>query len=156
MELLAQSAGTAFQHVPFRGGAEALKEVLGKRIDLMIDPPTIMVEHVKSGAMRFLAVTTASRARALPEVPTVAEAGFKDFDVPGWFGIVGPAGLPAAIVSKLNAEITATLRESEVGERIRALGSEPSPSTPEKLKARLSSDVAKWNKVIDVAKIERI
>jgi tripartite-type tricarboxylate transporter receptor subunit TctC len=156
MELLAQSANIKFQHVPYRGGAPALTDLLGKRIDLMLDPPTILLEQVKSGNVRILAVTTGTRAPALPDIPTIAEAGVASFDVQGWVGLVGPAGLPEAIVKRLNSEIAAVLNEPAVAERIRALGNEPAPSSPDKFRARLASDIAKWTSVIAAAKIERI
>jgi tripartite-type tricarboxylate transporter receptor subunit TctC len=156
MELLAQSANVTFQHVPYRGGAQALTELLGKRIDLMLDPPTILLEQVKSGNVRILAVTTGARAPALLDIPTIAETGFPGFDVAGWVGLVGPAGIPDAVATRLNAEVSAVLNEPAVAERLRAIGNEPAASSPDKLKARLASDIAKWTSVIAAAKIERI
>ena len=156
MELSAQSANVKFQHVPYRGGAQALTELLGKRIDLMLDPPSILVEQVKSGNVRILAVSTGTRSAALPDIPTIAESGFPGFDVAGWVGLVGPAGLSEAVVQRLNSETAAVLNEPAVAERIRVIGNEPTPSGPDKFKARLASDVAKWTSVITAAKIERI
>ena len=122
----------------------------------MLDPPSILVEQVKSGSVRILAVTTSTRSAALPSIPTIAEAGFPGFDVAGWVGLVGPAGLSEAVVQRLNAETAAVLNEPAVAERIRAIGNEPAPSDPDKFKTRLVSDVAKWTSVIAAAKIERI
>jgi tripartite-type tricarboxylate transporter receptor subunit TctC len=156
MELLAQSANVNFQHVPFRGGAQALTELLGKRIDLMLDPPTILVEQVKSGKVRILAVSTGTRSPALPDIPTIAEAGFPGFDVAGWVGLVGPAGLPESVARRLNSEVAEVLSDPAVADGIRAFGNEPVPSSPDQLKTRLASDVAKWTSVIAAAKIERI
>jgi tripartite-type tricarboxylate transporter receptor subunit TctC len=156
MELFAQSAKVKFQHVPYRGGALALADLLGKRIDFMLDPPTILVEQVKTGNVRILAVSTAARAPVLPDTPTIAEAGFPGFDVAGWVGLVGPKGLPDSIVQRLNSEIAAVLSEPVVADRIRALGNEPAPSSPDALRARLASDIAKWMSVIAAANIERI
>ena len=156
MELLAQAAKVPFQHVPYRGGAQALTELLGKRIDLMLDPPTILLEQVKSGNVRILAVTTDARSPGLPDIPTVAEAGFPGFDVAGWVGLVGPAGISNSVVARLNSEVSAVLNEPAVAERIRAIGNDPRPSTPDKLKSRLASDIAKWTSVIAAANIERI
>jgi tripartite-type tricarboxylate transporter receptor subunit TctC len=115
-----------------------------------------MLEQVKSGNVRILAVSTAARAPALPDIATIAEAGFPGFDVPGWVGLVGPAGLPEPVVKRLNSEIAAVLGEPAVAERIRALGNEPAPSSPDKFKVRLTSDIAQWTSVIAAAKIERI
>jgi tripartite-type tricarboxylate transporter receptor subunit TctC len=122
----------------------------------MVDPAIIMLEHARSGKLRMLAVTTATRATELPDIPTIAEAGFSGFDVSGWMGLVAPAGLPESIVNRLNSEITNLLAEPDVVRRLKALGNNPRPSTPEILKARLTSEIAKWSAVIDAAKIERI
>jgi len=156
VEQLAQQAKVHFQHVPYRGGAQALTELLGRRIDFMVDPAIILLEHVRSGKVRILAVTTATRSGELPNIPTVAEAGFPGFDVSGWMGLVAPAGLPDSIVARLNSELSGLLAEPTVIERFRALGNEPQPSSPDKLKVRINDEIAKWNAVIDAAKIARI
>ena len=106
--------------------------------------------------MRILAVTAATRSDDLPNIQTIAEAGFPGFDVSGWMGLVAPAGLPGAIVDRLNSELTGMLAEPAVIERFRALGNESRPSTPDGLKARIADEMAKWSAVIDAAKIERI
>ena len=156
VEHLAQRAKIQFQHVPYRGGAQALTELLGRRIDFMVDPAIVLLEHVRSGKVRILAVTTATRSGELPNIPTVAEAGFPAFDVSGWMGLVAPAGLPGAIATRLNSELTGLLAEPTVIERLRALGNEPRPSSPDKLKARINDEIAKWTAAIDAAKIPRI
>ena len=114
VEQLAQQAKIQFQHVPYRGGAQALTELLGRRIDFMVDPAIVLLEHVRSGKVRILAVTTATRSSELPDIPTVAEAGFPGFDVSGWMGLVAPAGLPGAIATRLNSELTGLLGEPAV------------------------------------------
>src|SRR5260221_3353508 len=101
VEHLAQQAKVQFQHVPYRGGAQALTEMLGRRIDFMVDPAIILLEHVRSGRVCILAVTTAARSGELPNIPTVAEAGFPGFDVSGWVGLLAPAGLPGLIPAPL-------------------------------------------------------
>ena len=156
VEQFALQANVQFQHVPFRGGAQALTELLGRRIDFMVDPAIILLEQVRSGKVRILAVTTATRSGELPNLPTIAEAGFPGFDVSGWMGLVAPAGLPNSIVARLNSEVTGLLAEPSVIERFSALGNEPRPSSPDKLKARINDEIAKWTAVIDAAKIERI
>jgi tripartite-type tricarboxylate transporter receptor subunit TctC len=157
IERLAQQANIQLQHVPLRGGgAQALTELLGKRIDFMVDPAIILLEHVRSGKVRILAVTSAKRSAELPDIPTVAEAGFSEFDVSGWMGLAAPTGLPGPIVNRLNYELTEALAEPDLAQRMRALGNEPRPSSPEMLKARLVDEIAKWSAVIDAAKIERI
>lgn len=155
MELLGQSANVKFQHVPYRGGGPALTDLLGKRIDLIVDPPTVHLEQMKAGTIHILAVTTAARSPTLPDTPTVAEAEFPAFDVAGWVGLGGPVGLPQPIVQRLNAEVAAVLTEAAVADRIRALGNEPTPSSPDKLRSRVASDIAKWTAVIAAGGIER-
>jgi len=156
VESLAQQAKVHFQHVPHRVGAQVLTELLGKRIDFMVDPAIILMEHVKSGKVRILAVTTATRSNELPNVPTIAEAGFAGFDVSGWMGLVAPAGLPRSIVDRLNSELTEVLAEPAVVERMRAQGNQPRPSTPDTLKSRITDEIATWSAIIDAVKIERI
>jgi tripartite-type tricarboxylate transporter receptor subunit TctC len=156
VEHFALQANVQFQHVPFRGGAQALTELLGRRIDFMVDPAIILLEQVRSGKVRILAVTTATRSGELPNVPTIAEAGFPAFDVSGWMGLVAPAGLPESILARLNSELIGLLAEPTVIERFRALGNEPRPSRPGQLKARITEEIAKWSAVIDAAKIARI
>ena len=116
----------------------------------------LLLEHVKGGKVRILAVTTATRSVELPDIPAIAEGGFAGFDVSGWMGLVAPAGLPQPIVSRLNSELAGILVEPAVIKRLRALGNEPRPSTPDKLKARIADEIAKWSAVIDSVKIERI
>ncbi|HEX5211555.1 MAG TPA: tripartite tricarboxylate transporter substrate binding protein [Pseudolabrys sp.] len=156
VEQLGQMTKIKFQHVPFRGGAQALNELLAKRIDFMVDPPTILVQQANSGKVRILAVTSAKRFSGLPNTPTVAETGVPGFDVPGWVGLVAPAGLPEPVVTKLASAVAAVLAEPEVVERFRALSDDPTPSSPGQLKARIASDISRWTSVIDLAKIARV
>ena len=106
--------------------------------------------------MRALAVTGASRFFSLLEIPTTAEAGIPGYTFTSWQGLVAPAGLPAAVVDRLNAEIAGLLAEPAVAERIRMVGNDPSPSSPDAFRARIAADIDKWTKVVDAAKIERI
>ena len=144
------------QPVPFRGGALALTELLGKRIDFLIDPPIALLENIRGGKLHAIAVTGPTRFPALPDVATIAEAGFPGFAVTSWMGVIAPAKLPEPIVSRLNAEIAALVAEPAVAERIRALGSEPAPGRPDQFKDRVAADIARWNKVVADAGIERI
>jgi tripartite-type tricarboxylate transporter receptor subunit TctC len=156
MAWFAKSANIALQHVPFRGGPQALSEVLAKRIDLFVDAPLTLVDHVKTGTLRALAVTTRDRSPWFPGVPTVAEFGFSDFDVRGWMGLVAPAGLPAPVLGRLQAELAEVLREPEVVERFKALGTDARASTPDEFRSRLQADIDRWIKVIADAGIDRI
>jgi tripartite-type tricarboxylate transporter receptor subunit TctC len=156
IEYFSRLAGIKIQVVPFRGGNQALTELLGKRIDFLIDPPIALLGQIKSGALHPIGVTGDARFPALPNVGTVAEAGFPGFSVTSWMGVVGPAKLPADIAARLNKEINELVTEPTTIERIRALGSEPKAGPPENFTKRIATDIARWNKVIDEAKIERI
>jgi tripartite-type tricarboxylate transporter receptor subunit TctC len=155
-ELLAKTVNATFQHVPYRGSAQAITDLLAKRIDFIVDSPTAELEFIRAGQVRALAVTGASRFFSLPEIPTTAEAGIPGYTFTSWQGLVAPAGLPAAVVDRLNAEIAGLLAEQAVAERIRMVGNDPSPSSPDAFRARIAADIDKWTKVVDAAKIERI
>jgi tripartite-type tricarboxylate transporter receptor subunit TctC len=156
IEYFARLAGIKVQPVPFRGGNQALTELLGKRLDFLIDPPIALLGQIKSGQLHPIGVTGGTRFSSLPEVGTVADAGFPGFSVTSWMGVVGPAKLPAAIATRLNTELNAVVSEPAVIERIRALGSEPKSGPPDDFKRRIAADVARWTKVIADAGIERI
>ena len=156
IEYFSRLAGFKIQSVPFRGGNPALTELLGKRLDLLIDPPIAIIGQIKSGQLQAIGVTGASRFAGLPEVGTIAEAGFPGFSITTWMGVVGPANLPAPITARLNKEINELMAEPAVNDRIRAMGSEPRAGTPEQFKEKIASDIARWTKVIAEAGLERI
>lgn len=156
IELYAHTLKIKLQHVPYRGGAQALNELLGKRIDFILDPPIIFLEHIKAGRLRPLATTSIKRFSDLPEIPTLAETGASNFDVSSWFGLLGPAGLPEQVLARLNNEITAVVARPDVQDRLRTLGNVPASSSPHEFRALISSTIAKWASVIDVAQIDRI
>jgi len=156
MELFARMAKIQLQHISYRGGAPAITDLLGKRLDLVIDAPTSLIEFVASGKLRALAVTGPNRFFALPDVSTIAEAGFVGYTVTAYQGIAAPANLPTSLVRRLNSEIAAVLTDPPVVQKMRALGNDPRPSSPEEFKLRLAGDIAQWSKVIAEANIERI
>jgi tripartite-type tricarboxylate transporter receptor subunit TctC len=156
IELLAKEANIKLQHVPYRGSAPAAIDLIAKRLDFMMDPPAALIEFVRDGRLRALAVTGERRFFALPDVPTIAEAGVSGYLVTAWQGLVAPAGLPEPIVTRLNTEVVAILKEPAVVERLRALGNDPKPTSPEQFKARMAADVAKWTAVVDSINFERI
>jgi tripartite-type tricarboxylate transporter receptor subunit TctC len=156
IELLAKEANIKLQHVPYRGSAPAAIDLIAKRLDFMMDPPAALIEFVRDGRLRALAVTGERRFFALPDVPTIAEAGVSGYLVTAWQGLVAPAGLPESIVTRLNTEVVAILKEPAVVERLRALGNDPKPTSPEQFKARMAADVAKWTAVVDSINFERI
>jgi tripartite-type tricarboxylate transporter receptor subunit TctC len=156
LEHFMRLAKIQIQPVPFKGGALALTELLGKRIDFLIDPPIVLLQNIRAAKLHAIAVTGPTRFSGLPDTATIAEAGFPGFGVTSWMGVVGPAKLPDAIVTRLNAEIVALAAEPAVVERIRKLGSEPAPGKPEAFKALIAADIARWYKVVADAKIVKI
>jgi tripartite-type tricarboxylate transporter receptor subunit TctC len=155
-ELLANIANIKLQHVPYRGGAPAIIDLLGKRLDFVIDQPTALMEFIRDGRLRALAVTGSNRFFGLPDIVTVSEAGFPGYNVTSWQGLAAPAGLAPAILDRLNSELAGVLAEPQFAERLRALGNEPKISTGNAFKARVASDIEVWNKVVADANIERI
>jgi len=145
--LLGYLAGIEITHVPYKGGSPALNEVIGGHIQMIVQTLLQAQPHIKSGRLRALAVTSAKRSRAVPELPTMAEAGVPGYEVTGWYGIVAPPKTPRAIVTRLNREIVKVLHTQEVRERLAAAGSEVVGSSPEEFGAHINSEVAKWSKV---------
>ncbi len=156
LELFAATAGIKVQSVPYRGSPQAATDLLGKRVDTFMDNMTVVAEMVRDGRMRALGITGPRRFFALPDVPTFAEAGVAGYAVTSWLGLAGPAGLPLQLVEKLNAEVVASLAEPDTIERLKKIGSEARPTTPEAYRSRVASDIAKWTKVVADAGIERI
>jgi tripartite-type tricarboxylate transporter receptor subunit TctC len=156
MELFAKVANIELQHIPYRGGAPAIMDLLGERVDFVPDPPTALMEYIRDGRLRAVAVTSESRYFALPDVPTVAEGGFPGYAVEGFQGIAAPAGLDGAIVAKLNRAIAEVVADPAVVERLKKLGNRPRPSAPDEMKTVLALDIERWGKVVEHAHIERM
>lgn len=145
--MLASLAKMEWIHVPYKGGAAAINDMLGGQINSQFTTIIGTIQHVKAGRLRWLAISTAKRSAAVPELPTVAEAGVPGFEVQGWYGILAPAATPKRIVDILGREIGASLRSPDVSERFSVDGSIPVGSTPEEFTAHIRSEVAKWAKV---------
>jgi tripartite-type tricarboxylate transporter receptor subunit TctC len=156
IELFALTTKIKVQHVPFRGSAPAVTELIAGRLDFMMDPPATMMQFIRDGRLRALAVSSAKRYFALPDTPTLAEAGVPGFDVTGWQGLIGPAGLPAPIVDRLNREVTRILLEPAAVEQLHAFGNEPAPCSPDEFKKRIESDIAKWTGVVEQIHFQKI
>jgi len=154
MEYYKKANGFDPVHVPYKGGAPALQEVMGGQVQLMMALVPEAMPMVKSGRMRALAVTTPKRLAAYPDLPTVAESGGKDFDMTFWYAFMAPAGTPAEIVSKLNKEIDAILAEKEVLAKLADMSLDVVGGAPGKVTELIKSDSAKWKKVIDDAGIK--
>jgi tripartite-type tricarboxylate transporter receptor subunit TctC len=150
-ELLKSRSGAEWAHVPYRGGGPALQDLIAGHIDAVFLTLPAATEHIRAGRVRALAVTTAARAPALPEVPTVIESGLRGFEVVSWQGLLAPAGTDPAIIRRLNAEVTRILTLSEVAAPLLAQGFEPVPGSPEVLAARLAEDVPRWPAIVRLA-----
>jgi tripartite-type tricarboxylate transporter receptor subunit TctC len=147
-EMFNQMAGTKVSLVPYRGMAPVVNDLIGGHIALgIIDPPSGMAA-IEAGTIATIAVSSTKRFGRLPGIPTFAEAGLPNFQSNGWFGIVAPAGTPPDVIAKLNAAFVAVLKDPAIVERIRALGSEPMPMTPDEFSAFIRSEIDKWLKVV--------
>ena len=153
-ELLAMRTGVKFLHVPYKGDTPALQDTLGAQVQFMFAPVAAALPHVKAGKLRALAVTAAARLKVLPEVPTMAEAGQKDFVVEQWQGVYLPARTPAATVQRLNSAINNALREPAVAELADKLGVTLVGGAPQRLAEVQKADSATWARVIRAANIQ--
>ena len=153
-ELFKRMTGVEMTHVPYRGSAPALQDVIAGRLDLIFDNITPALPHVKSGSARGLAVTTSKRVIAAADLPTIAEAGVPGFDVSSWFAFFVPAKTPSAIIKKMNEGTIAALAHPMVKERLEQFGAALVGSTPDELAAFLKSEMDKWGPVIREAKIK--
>lgn len=151
-EMLKTQANVFAVHVPYRGAAPAMQDLLGGQVDFMFDPG-IGLQHVKAGKLRLLAVGSAKRSPQFPDVPTLDEVGLKGFDADTLFGFYAPAGTPAEVVTKLNREINKILATPAVQERIAALGGEPAPMAPKAFHDRAMSDSKRFGALIKARNI---
>jgi len=135
-------------HVPYKGSIPALTDIMGGQVTLMFDSMASALPLAKSGKLKTLAQTGSRRSAAVPDVPTVAEAGLPGYEVVGWFGFFAPAKTPRPLVNKLSREITDILAQPDVKERYAMLGIEPGPADPDTFAAYLKKEIAKWGKVI--------
>ncbi len=147
-ELFNSMAGVKLVHVPYKGAAPALADLLGGQVQLMFSTMPPALPHVKDGKLRALAVTSAKRSPAAPDLPTVDEIALPGFEANTWHGVVVPAGTPSDIVGRLNRDIVAILHQPDVVERLSAQGAEPVGSTPEEFAAYIRSETVKWAKVV--------
>jgi len=147
-ELLAQAGGIELLHVPYKGIGPAFNDVMGGNLQMVLPTVASVVQQVKAGRMRALAVTSPERSPLVPDWPTTAEAGLPGFALEAWFGLLAPAGLPAEILARLNGELNTVLGLAEVKEILARDGAIPRPSTPEAFGQLVRSDIERWGKVI--------
>jgi tripartite-type tricarboxylate transporter receptor subunit TctC len=153
-ELFNMVTGTKLVHVPYKGVNLAMQGVLAGEIQLVFIGIPAALPHIKAGKLRALALVAPQRSPALPEVPTVAEAGLKDFEVTTWYGIMTPSGTPRPIVSRLNAELVKIMHTPDVKERLAGMATDPLTSTPEEFAAYLRQEIAKWGEVVRKANLK--
>jgi len=153
-ELFKRLANVEMTHIPYRGGAPAINDLIPGRVDVIFDNVPTVVQHVREGQLRGLAVTTKERIAIMPEMPTIAESGVPGFDVSSWFGFFVPARTPPDIIAKINADTNAALVHPSVKPRFEHLGAVPKGSTPAELAAFLKSEIDKWGPVIADARIK--
>lgn len=141
-------------HVPYKGGAAAMPDLLSGRVSTFFGSITTLKPQVDPGKLRAVAVTTAGRSPAMPDVPTFIESGFKGYELNGWYGFVVPARTPRTIVSRLNAVLRDSLHDPELRKRFAQGGMDPMPGTPEQFSALIRSEMDKWAKVLKAAGIQ--
>ena len=150
-EMLRMTTGARLLHVPYKGAAPATADLVGGQVQLSFSSMPAVLPFVKAGKLRMIAVTSARRASSQPDLPTIAESGVPGFEATGWYGFVGPAGMPKARVSKLNADIAAALTAMEVRDRLVGQGLDPWPTSPEVMREFMASEITKWTRVIEQA-----
>jgi tripartite-type tricarboxylate transporter receptor subunit TctC len=147
-ELFNANAGVVITHVPYKGIAPAITDLLGNHVQLAMSAFPPAMPHMKSGKLRVLAVTSAARSGLLPDVPTISESGLPGYEAAGWFGVLVPAGTPKPVVAKLNAGINRVLETAEVKASLAADGAEAAGGTPEQMAQSMREGIAKWGKVV--------
>jgi tripartite-type tricarboxylate transporter receptor subunit TctC len=154
-ELFSNMAGLKVVHVPYKGGGPGLIAVMGNEVTYSVLALPTAISQVKAGRVRAYAVTTAKRSSALPDIPTVAESGVPGYEAANWWGMLAPAGTPAAIVARLNKQLAVIVRLPDMVATLADQGAEPDGGTPDAFKAYLKTEMAKWSRVIIDAKVPR-
>ena len=147
-ELFFRTAGVKLQHIPYRGSGPSMAALLSNEVQVIFSGPGAAMTQARAGKIRPLAVTTGKRSRELPEVPTLSEQGFKGFEISGWYGLVAPAGTPAAIVKRLNADVTKVLTSGDAPQTLRKAGYDPTPTSPEAFGRFMRAEIVRWSKAV--------
>jgi hypothetical protein len=153
-ELFNALAKTKILHVPYKGTAPALTDVVSGQIDMMFADLALIKPHAAAGKLRAVAVTSAKRVVSSPEIPTIAESGLPGYDISPWFGVVAPEGIPRPVLTRLNTAIAASLKSADVIQRLGTLGYEPIGGSPEQFSATIKSDIGKYAKIVKTAGIK--
>jgi tripartite-type tricarboxylate transporter receptor subunit TctC len=147
-ELFKSTTGIRMNHIPYKGAAPATIDLVAGHVTIMFNNMLSAVPHVKGGRLRALGVTTMKRSSAVPDVPTIAESGVKGYEVSGWYGVLGPAGLSAEVLDRLNGAVNRGMRQPEVVKRLAGEGVDAVGSTPEEFAARIRREMTKWSAVV--------
>ena len=153
-EMFKSMAGIELVHVPFKGNAEAMNSLMGGHVKIYFALVPAVLQHIKTGALRAIAVTTEERLPYLPDVPTIAELGFPGYEISSWQGVFAPAGTPKDVVAKINGELVRMLNVPEIHRRISQEGADPVGSTPDAFATRVKNEITKWTKVIKTSGIQ--
>jgi tripartite-type tricarboxylate transporter receptor subunit TctC len=154
MELFQSMAKVDFMHVPYKGAGQFVPQLLSGEIASVIGAINSLLPHIRTGRLHVLAMAGPQRTSLLPAVPTIAQAGLPGFALDNWGGMLAPAGTPRSVIDRLNAEITAALRDPQTSERLTSQGIEVTPSTPEEFQKAMTAHLAKWERVVQSAKIQ--
>ena len=151
--LFQMETGTELLHVPYKGSAPLTTDLLAGQVTMSFDSIPPQIQHIRAGKLRALAVATPTRSSLLPDVPTLQEAGLKDFDIQTWYGILAPAGTPSAIVARLNAEMLKVIRSPDFVQKMKDAGCEPLGGTPAEMAARIATETTKFAKIVRDGKL---
>jgi tripartite-type tricarboxylate transporter receptor subunit TctC len=146
--MFAKRAGVDFLHVPYKGGAQAVTDVIGGQTDFAFSTPPGALPMIKGDKLRALAVTSLKRLPALPDVPTIAESGYEGFEATDWKALVAPAGTPAEVIERVSAEVTKALNDPDMIQRLHEEGSEPLVGTPQELGQLLKAEYERWAEIV--------
>jgi tripartite-type tricarboxylate transporter receptor subunit TctC len=153
-ELLRMVAEIDMQHVPYKGGSAALPDLIAGRVSMFLGSISTLNPQVQTGRLRAIAVTTLTRSAAMPDIPTFVESGYAGFEVNGWYGLLGPAKMPPAVVARINGELQKVLADADTQTRFAANGMEPAPGTAAAFGERIRNEIDKWAKVVRAAGIK--
>jgi tripartite-type tricarboxylate transporter receptor subunit TctC len=147
-ESFQRQAGIRLTHIPYKGASQGVTDVISGQVQLYVSSIPTLIGHIKSGKMRPIAVTSLKRVDDLPQVPTVAESGYKNFEAVTWFGILGPANLPKEVVAKLNADINKALKDPALDKKLGDQGADVMGSTPEQFARLIQDDIGRWGRIV--------
>jgi tripartite-type tricarboxylate transporter receptor subunit TctC len=153
-ELLASMAGIQMVHVPYKGEANALSDLLGNQVPVMFGNLPTLLPHIRSGKVKVIAVSSLQRAEAAPDIPTIAESGLPGFEALTWFGLYAPAGTPRPVIDRLVTGVTQSLADPAVKSKLRAQGLTAVGNSPEQFRAYMKTEAVKWGKLIETANIK--